>query len=481
MSLKQRALVLQQGGSEGVCLLGNINGAVEGNALLQECVHDAATEGNLFAGPSAPLANFQGETISTRLPLLKRQVQQYVSVDELALMVTAHPVRAKNELRSACRQVFAAKEWLGETEQSKELLVARLLDEVFGFGPLEPLLNDESVTEVMVNGPTKVFYEKEGVIRESDVAFSNADQLRTLIDRVLGPLGRRVDEASPMVSARLPEGHRVHVVMPPLALEGPVVTIRKFTARVLRLDDLQRFGSFDAAVAKFFTWAVLARKSIAVSGGTGSGKTTLLNALSCELPKHERIITIEDSAELRFFEHPHVVRLEARQASAEGTGEVTIRDLVINALRMRPDRIVVGECRGEEAIDMLQAMTTGHDGSLTTLHANSSSDAIARLTTMVRYGLDLPVDVIEANIASAFDVVVQTARSLDGRRYVSELAEFEFDSSERRCKVRQLYVRKSPDERGFWRCVPAWVDQANWQGASAEEVSVWKQQLSLAA
>lgn len=481
MSLKGRALALEQSAAENTGLMASASAGGIGVVRAAGGAGGAAVELTLAPQVGRHVRTVVSDQVNRQLTLLKKQVQHFVSINDLALMVASQPVRARNELKSACAQAFSLKDWAGVSEAEKLALIGRLLDEVFGFGPLEPLLNDETVTEVMVNGPSKVFFERQGVISQSDVTFANAAQLRALIDRVLGPLGRRVDEASPMVSARLPEGHRVNVVMPPLALEGPYVTIRKFTSRVLRLSDLQESGSFDAQVAQFFKWAVLARKSIAVSGGTGSGKTTLLNALSCELPKSERIVTIEDSAELRFFEHPHVVRLEARQASAEGTGEVTIRDLVINALRMRPDRIVVGECRGEEAIDMLQAMTTGHDGSLTTLHANSSKDAIARLTTMVRYGLDLPVDVIEANIASAFDVVVQTARSLDGKRYVSELAEFAFDVGARRCVVRQLYVRNTPESAGKWVAVPAWLEAANWLGATHEEVNLWKQQLCMGA
>ena len=232
----------------------------------------------------------------------------------------------------------------------------------------------------------------------------------------------------------------------------------------------------------FLTWAVRARKSIAVSGGTGSGKTTLLNALSCVLPEGERIITIEDSAELRFLEHAHVVRLEARPRNAEGTGEVSIRDLVANALRMRPDRIVVGECRGPEALDMLQAMNTGHDGSLTTLHANSPADAVARLATMVRYAVDLPVDVIEANVASSFDVVVQTARALDGSRFVSEVAEFSFDEGRRRCVATSLFKRSVSERRGTWSAAPSWLDDLAELGVASEgEVGRWKRMSFLAA
>lgn len=299
---------------------------------------------------------------------------------------------------------------------------------------------------------------------------------------MLGPLGRRVDEASPMANARLPQGHRVHVIIPPLAVDGPVLTIRKFASRVMTLGDMMETGSFGATVGSCLTWAVRARKSIAVSGGTGSGKTTLLNALSCVLPRDERIVTIEDSAELRFLEHPHVVRLEARPRSVEGTGEVTIRDLVINALRMRPDRIVVGECRGAEAIDMLQAMNTGHDGSLTTLHANSPSDVVSRLTTMVRYAADLPVDVIESNVASAFDAVVQTARSLDGARFVSEVAELSYDRGRRACQVRTLYRRERSEAEGRWRAAPRWIDELpTLRVASGEEVAAWRRACCLAA
>lgn len=294
------------------------------------------------------------------LDMLRDQVRRIVSVEEIAAIASSNPQRAKNELRSACRQVFEDPVWVGIPSVSRNDLVERLVDEVFGFGPLEGMLNDERITEIMVNGPGSVFYESEGVLHRSSQAFSDAAQLRALIDRILGPLGRRIDEASPMVDARLPEGHRVHAVIPPLALDGPLLTIRKFTEKVITLEEMESMGSIPASVRSFLSWTVRTRRSIAVSGGTGSGKTTLLNALSCEISQSERIITIEDSAELRFLEHPHVVRLEARPRNAEGVGEVTIRDLVANALRMRPDRIIVGECRGAEALDMLQAMKKRH-------------------------------------------------------------------------------------------------------------------------
>lgn len=415
------------------------------------------------------------------LEMLKRQIQKFISIDDIAVMMAKHPGRARNELKSACRQAFENVTWVTLSEDRRQDLVGRLVDEVFGFGPLESLLADEEITEIMVNGPSEVYYERDGRLYRSAQRFADAGQLRALIDRVLGPLGRRVDEASPLVNARLPEGHRVHVAIPPLALDGPVMTIRKFAKQVITLEDMVEGGSFDDAVRRFLVWAVLARKSIAVSGGTGSGKTTLLNALSCVLPQGERVITIEDSAELRFLEHAHVVRLEARPRNAEGAGEITIRELVTNALRMRPDRIVVGECRGAEALDMLQAMNTGHDGSLTTLHANSPRDAIARLTTMVRYAVDLPVDVIESNIASAFDVVVQTARSLDGSRFVSEIAEFSFAVEKRSCSAKTLFRRQISDSQGAWAALPQWIDDLERLGvAERAEVEGWKRTLPLA-
>lgn len=419
---------------------------------------------------------------SSGLDLLKNQIQVFVSIDEIASLMAQSPARARNELKGACRQAFEDAAWAGVPDGHRRMLVDRLVDEIFGFGPLEPLLADDTITEVMVNGPSDVFYERAGRLHRSDRCFVDVEQLRALIDRVLGPLGRRVDEASPLVNARLPEGHRVHVAIPPLALDGPVMTIRKFARRVMTLEDMMDGGSFDEAMRLILVWAVRSRKSIAVSGGTGSGKTTLLNALSCVVSHDERIITIEDSAELRFLEHPHVVRLEARPRNAEGTGEVTIRELVINALRMRPDRIVVGECRGAEAIDMLQAMNTGHDGSLTTLHANSPADAVARLTTMVRYAVDLPVDVIESNVASAFDLVVQTARSLDGSRFVSEAAEFSFDREHRSCEVKTLFRRDISKCSGTWFAPPCWLEEVSQSGvAGREEVEAWKHMFCLAA
>lgn len=417
----------------------------------------------------------EGHAPTATLARLKEDVRLFVSVDDIAALMAFEPARARSELLGACRQAFALPVWQGADALRRSRLSEQLIDEVFGFGPLQPLLADPTITEIMVNGPGDVFFERQGRLVRSDRAFSSQAQLRALIDRVLGPLGRRVDESSPMVKARMPEGHRVHVVIPPLAPDGPIVTIRKFTQRVITLQEMERFGSIDGHLRRFLEWAVLARKNVVVAGGTGSGKTTLLNALSCCIPAGERIVTIEDTAELRFLEHPHVVRLEARPRNAEGAGEVTIRELVINALRMRPDRIVVGECRGAEAVDMLTAMNTGHDGSLTTLHANSPRDVLSRVVTMVRYGVDLPVDVIEANAASAFDVVVQTSRALSGRRCVTHVSELVYDQRARACSVKTLFERRSPEEAGSWQALPDWVDDLpETIGLDGEEVLEWK-------
>ncbi len=411
---------------------------------------------------------------------LRSQLQEEVSVDKLARLFQANPDHARNEVESACRGIFEGSSWDYVADDMRGRLVAKLLDSIFGFGELEDLLCDESITEVMVNGPGTVLFERDGKISAAGRHFTDEAELRSLIDRILGPLGRRIDEASPMVDARLPQGHRVNIVVPPVALDGPYVTIRKFSEHVITLDEMEVSGSVEEPVGRLLRWAVLARKSMAVSGGTGSGKTTLLNALSCVIPADERIVTIEDSAELRFFGHPDVARLEARPENAEGTGEVTIRQLVMNALRMRPDRIVVGECRGFEALDMLQAMNTGHDGSLTTLHANSPEESVSRLTTMVRFGADLPVDVIEANIASAIHLVVQMERALDGTRRISEVVRFSFDRSSGRCRTHRLYRRPLGSDQGVWEDEPPWMAELAVRGiATEEEVDAWRRRCLL--
>ena len=309
------------------------------------------------------------------------------------------------------------------TRQERQRLFEQIVAEILGFGHLEPLLADESITEIMVNGYQKVFIERKGKIEKTTLAFESDDHLMRIIDRIVSPLGRRIDESSPYVDARLPDGSRVNAIIPPLALNGPTLTIRKFAKTPLTVDDLIRFGSITPEAIEFLKACVMARINIVVSGGTGSGKTTFLNVLSGFIPGDERIITIENAAELQLRQE-HVVTLESRPPNIEGKGEVTIRDLVVNSLRMRPDRIVVGECRGGEALDMLQAMNTGHDGSLTTCHSNSPRDTLSRLETMcLMAGMELPVRAIREQIASAIDLVVHEERMRDGSRKVVSITE----------------------------------------------------------
>ncbi len=311
--------------------------------------------------------------------------------------------------------------WLDAEQRAS--LTERLVQETLGLGPLEDLLADASVSEIMVNRPDQIYVERAGKLSLSALRFEDERQLRTVIERVVAPLGRRIDESSPKVDARLPDGSRVNAIIPPLAVKGSCLTIRKFPAHRLGMDELVERGALTIRAAEFLEQAVIARKNILVSGGTGSGKTTLLNALSSYIPAGERIVTIEDSAELR-LQQPHVVTLEARPANLEGQGEVSIRDLLVNSLRMRPDRIVVGECRGGEALDMLQAMNTGHEGSLSTLHANNARDALQRLETLcLMAGLELPLMVVRRQIASAIDLIVQVGRLRDGSRRVLGISE----------------------------------------------------------
>jgi len=305
----------------------------------------------------------------------------------------------------------------------REALAASLLDEIFAFGPITPFLEDPEVTEIMVNGHRTIYVEREGRLVLTEAVFTTEESLRAAIDRIVARVDRRLDASSPFVDARLPDGSRVNAIIPPLSLSGPCLTIRKFRNRPFSAEELVRLGTLSAEAADYLREAVTRRKNIIVSGGTGSGKTTLLNVLSGFIPDGERIITIEDAAELRLAK-PHVVRLEARPANLEGAGAVTIRDLVRNSLRMRPDRIVVGECRGGEALDMLQAMNTGHDGSLTTGHANSPRDMLRRLETMVLMsGIDLHVRAIREQVASAIDLVVHVCRLPSGARVVTSITE----------------------------------------------------------
>ena len=298
-----------------------------------------------------------------------------------------------------------------------------VLADILGLGPLETLLHDDSITEVLVNGPEHVFVERSGKLEESDIKFRDNDDVMRIVERIVAPLGRRVDESSPMVDARLPDGSRVNVIIPPISLNGPSISIRKFPKHALTPDELIKKGAFTPGIAEFLKACVSARLNVVVSGGTGTGKTTVLNALSSYIPEGDRIVTIEDAAELR-LQQRHVVRLEARPANIEGKGHISIRQLVINALRMRPDRIVVGEVRGGEALDMLQAMNTGHDGSLTTVHSNNARDTLRRVETMVLMaGMDLPLRAIREQISSAFDLIVHLLRLVDGSRKIVQISE----------------------------------------------------------
>ncbi len=353
---------------------------------------------------------------------LKERIQDKL----VAELDPAMDVSRTDEVRRTIQDMFEqilAQENIILSRSERERLFEGIVAEILGFGPLEVLLADENVSEIMVNGPEKVFVERKGKLTKTNIIFESNEHVMKVIDRIVSPLGRRIDESSPYVDARLPDGSRVNAIIPPLALNGPTLTIRKFEKDPLTIDDLIRFGSMSSETAEFLKACVKARLNVVVSGGTGSGKTTLLNVLSSFIPNDERIITVENAAELQLRQE-HVVTLESRPPNIEGKGEVTIRDLVINTLRMRPDRIVVGECRGGETLDMLQAMNTGHDGSLTTAHANTPRDMLSRLETMcLMAGMDLPVRAIREQVASAVDLIIQQSRLRDGSRKIVNVTE----------------------------------------------------------
>ena len=414
--------------------------------------------------------------------VLRERLYQDVAGERLARLASLDRERARTELSALVAQVAASAGLDAVGGEQLDRLIDETVDMIIGLGPLESLLLDDSVTEIMVNGPDSVFFEREGRLYTAQERFDSEAQLRLVVDRVVSPLGRRVDDQQPLVNARLPQGHRVNVVIPPVSVQGTLLTIRKFKARSFSLDEMVEMDSMTQPMATLLSWAVKARKNIAVCGGTGGGKTTLLNALSREIPHDERIVTIEDAAELRFDTHPHVVRMETRMANAEGRGAVGIRDLVTNALRMRPDRIIVGECRGEETLDMLQAMTTGHDGSLTTLHAGSPREAMTRLVTMVRYGMELPTEVIEGQIVSALDLIVQQDRVFGGGRRITQIVSRKrgfFEGGER--FPYSALVRWDKETGAYvWERAPEWIDELVIDGlATQEEVERWRQQVSL--
>jgi pilus assembly protein CpaF len=355
---------------------------------------------------------------------MRQKMHQFV-IHELGPLLTDQRVSETELRRQVDEQLHRAltQERLALTGPERQALVQSVTDDVLGYGPIDPLLRDDTLTEIMVNGPDHVYVERAGRLVLTDVKFVDETHLRRIIDKIVSQVGRRVDEANPMVDARLPDGSRVNVVVHPLSIGGPFMTIRKFSKEPYQVDDLIQFGTFTPQVAQFIHLCVQGRLNIVVSGGTGTGKTTLLNVLSGFIPTDERIVTVEDAKELQLHQE-HGLAMEARPPNIEGRGEVKIRDLVRNSLRMRPDRIVVGEVRGGEALDMLQAMNTGHDGSITTVHSNSPRDTLSRIETMtLMAGMDLPVRVIREQMASALDMIIQLSRLRDGSRRITAVSE----------------------------------------------------------
>ncbi|OQY48544.1 MAG: type II secretion system protein E [Anaerolineaceae bacterium 4572_78] len=357
-----------------------------------------------------------------------RGIKERVQNKLISELEPGQEIKASDEMRRKMEDMFntvLASESIILSRTERQKMFEQVVAEILGFGPIEVLLQEEAISEIMVNGPKMVYVEKKGKLLLSDVTFDSNAHVMQVIDRIVSPLGRRVDESSPLVDARLPDGSRVNAIIPPLALDGPTLTIRKFEKDPLTIHNLVAFGSITPMGAEFLEAAVVGRANIVVAGGTGSGKTTLLNVSSNFIPDGERIITVENAAELQIAKD-HVVRLESRPPNIEGKGEITINDLIINTLRMRPDRVVVGECRGGEALAMLQAMNTGHDGSLTTAHANTPRDTIARLETMcLMAGMDLPVSAIRKQIAGAVDLIIQQARLGDGSRRILNITEIQ--------------------------------------------------------
>jgi len=353
---------------------------------------------------------------------LKTRVQNKL----LAELDPSMDISRTDEVRRTIMDLFEQilnEENIVLSRPERQRLFEQISAEILGFGPLQPLLEDDSITEIMVNGPKNIYVERKGKIVRVPITFESNDHVMRVIDRIVAPLGRRIDESSPYVDARLPDGSRVNAVIPPISLVGPTLTIRKFAKNPITVEQLIQFGSVTAEAIEFLKACVIGRLNVVVSGGTGSGKTTLLNIMSSFIPNDERIITIENAAELQLRQE-HVVTLESRPANIEGRGEITIRDLVINSLRMRPERVIVGECRGSETLDMLQAMNTGHDGSMTTAHSNSPRDTLARMETMtLMAGMDLPIRAIREQIAAAVDVIVHQERMRDGSRKVTHVTE----------------------------------------------------------
>jgi pilus assembly protein CpaF len=380
------------------------------------------------SGPPGSVPTPTGQRLLSQAPVreslreVKFRIQSRVIQDLDPKLDLANQVEVRRQIEEIFGRVID-EEGLALTRAERVRMLEQITDEIIGLGPMEPLLRDETVTEIMVNGPRQVYIERNGRLELTNVVFQNDDHVMRIIDRIIAPIGRRIDESSPMVDARLTDGSRVNAIIPPLSLIGPVITIRKFSASPFTVDDLIRFGTATPEMFDFLRACVEARLNIFVSGGTGSGKTTTLNVLSSFIPNDERIITVEDAAELQLRQE-HVVTLESRPSNIEGKGAIPIRELVRNCLRMRPDRIIVGECRGGEALDMLQAMNTGHDGSMSTGHANSPRDMLARLETMVLMaGVDLPLRAIREQVSSAVDLIVHQTRMKDGTRRIEFITE----------------------------------------------------------
>ncbi|MBE8955002.1 MAG: CpaF family protein [Quinella sp. 2Q5] len=409
---------------------------------------EAAVEASAFAGRRALTA--KSDVMQELKLAVHRRIVDEMTPEEQQILIRGE--EAREQIKNII-SVYSSREMaegaynLSRGERIQ--LVDDISNELLGLGPLEPLLQNDSITEIMVNGPRQIFIEQKGKLKLTDVHFYDNAHLMNIIERILTPLGRRVDESSPLVDARLADGSRVNIIIPPLSLVGPAVTIRKFSKKALSIHDLVGFGTLSEDMATFLDACVRARLNILVSGGTGSGKTTTLNVLSSFIPATDRIVTIEDAAELR-LQQEHVVTLESRPANLEGHGAITIRDLVKNALRMRPDRIIVGEVRAGEALDMLQAMNTGHDGSLTTAHANTPRDVLSRLETMVLMaGMELPVRAVRTQVSSAIDLILQQSRIRDGSRkitYITEVQGMEGDTIILQDLFR--YVQDRIDERG---------------------------------
>lgn len=427
------------------------NGTQVGRELVHRSERTVSDEAELGLGPYRLRIRIRSMSSESGVSLeLRRKVHQQL-LDHLDLASLDRLEMSDEQMRPkvmcALDRVIAT---LGNQLSSKErrALALEMVDEVLGLGPLQPLLDDDEVSEIMVVDPDTIYVERAGTINQTDLRFTDSESCRAIIERIVAPLGRRVDESAPLVDARLPDGSRVNAIIPPLAVRGPCITIRKFPQQALSMSDLVDMGSLTERMARFLERCVRVRKNILISGGTGSGKTTLLNVLSRAIPTNERIVTIEDAAELR-LQQPHVVSLEAKPPNLEGAGSYTIRDLVKNALRMRPDRIVVGECRADEAIDMLQAMNTGHAGSMTTTHANSGPEALTRIQTLcLMAGLDLSRGVIREHVSASLDIVIQQARFSDGSRRITTVSEVGSVDGREEIPLHNIYeFRRSGSDR----------------------------------